>query len=84
MTRLILLDSGPLGMAVHPNAEGLTQECQTWLNNLLERGEQIAIPEIADYEVRRELIRAGLTRSIRLTSFSHNLPTCRLTPQPCV
>jgi predicted nucleic acid-binding protein len=86
MTRLILLDSGPLGMAVHPNAEGLTQECQTWLNNLLERGEQIAIPEIADYEVRRELIRAGLTRSIRrldilltqLTYLPINTPTMRL------
>ena len=65
MTRLILLDSGPLGMAVHPNAEGVTQSCQLWLNALLQNGEQVVIPEIVDYEVRRELIRAGLKRSIR-------------------
>jgi predicted nucleic acid-binding protein len=65
MTRLILLDSGPLGMAAHPKAEGVTRDCQLWLNALLRQGERIAIPEIADYEVRRELIRAGLTRSVR-------------------
>jgi predicted nucleic acid-binding protein len=65
MTRLILLDSGPLGMAAHPKAEGITRDCQRWLNTLLRQGERIAIPEIADYEVRRELIRAGLTRSVR-------------------
>ena len=65
MARLILLDSGPLGMAVHPRATGVAQSCQTWLNALLQRGERIAIPEIADYEVRRELLRAGLTRSVQ-------------------
>jgi predicted nucleic acid-binding protein len=65
MMRIIILDSGPLGMAVHPNAKGTAQQCQTWLDGLLERGERIAIPEIADYEVRRELLRAGLTRSLR-------------------
>jgi predicted nucleic acid-binding protein len=52
-------------MAAHPKAEGITRDCQIWLNRLLQRGERIVIPEIADYEVRRELIRAGLTRSVR-------------------
>jgi predicted nucleic acid-binding protein len=65
MKRMIILDSGPLGMAVHPTAKGTAQQCQAWLNGLLEKGERIAIPEIADYEVRRELLRAGLTRSLR-------------------
>jgi predicted nucleic acid-binding protein len=31
---------------------------------LVERGVRIGIPEIADYEVRRELLRAGKTRGI--------------------
>ncbi len=58
MSRIIILDSGPLGMAVHPTAKGVAQQCQAWLDKLLRQGERIAIPEIADYEVRRELLRA--------------------------
>jgi predicted nucleic acid-binding protein len=65
MSRLILLDSGPLGMATNPKAKGIPLECQQWLRSLLQRGEKVAIPEIADYEVRRELIRAGLLQSLR-------------------
>jgi predicted nucleic acid-binding protein len=65
MSRLILLDSGPLGMATNPKAKGTPLKCQQWLRSLLELGERVAIPEIADYEVRRELIRAGLLQSLR-------------------
>lgn len=73
MSRLILLDSGPLGMVIHPKAKGISLECQLWLKSLLRRGEKIAIPEIADYEVRRELLRAGLSRS------PHRLDNLKLT-----
>jgi hypothetical protein len=65
MSRLILLDSGPLGMATNPKATGIPLDCQLWLKSLLRRGERVAIPEISDYEVRRELLRAGLLRSLR-------------------
>ncbi|MEM8602422.1 MAG: nucleic acid-binding protein [Cyanobacteria bacterium P01_H01_bin.121] len=65
MSRWILLDSGPLGMVTNPKAKGITLDCQLWLKSLLRRGETIAIPEISDYEVRRELLRAGLLRSLR-------------------
>jgi predicted nucleic acid-binding protein len=64
MSRLILLDSGPLGMVTNPKAKGLPLACQLWLKSLLRRGERVAIPEIADYEVRRELLRAGLLKSL--------------------
>lgn len=64
MNRLILLDSGPLGMVTNPKAKGLPAACQQWLKLLLQRGERIAIPEIADYEVRRELLRANLFNSL--------------------
>ncbi|MEG4112599.1 nucleic acid-binding protein [Microcoleus sp. Pol12B3] len=40
-------------------------ECQLWLDSLLQNGEMVLLPEIADYEVRRELIRAGKERGIR-------------------
>lgn len=65
MNRLILLDSGPLGMVTNPKAKGLPLACQQWLKTLLKRGERFAIPEIADYEVRRELLRANLLKSVR-------------------
>jgi predicted nucleic acid-binding protein len=65
MSRLILLDSGPLGMVTNPKATGIPLDCQLWLKFLLLRGEKVAIPEISDYEVRRELLRAGLLRSLR-------------------
>jgi predicted nucleic acid-binding protein len=64
MNRLILLDSGPLGMVTNPKAKGLPLACQQWLKMLLKRGERFAIPEIADYEVRRELLRANLLKSV--------------------
>jgi predicted nucleic acid-binding protein len=64
MRRLILLDAGPLGMVTNPKATGVPLACQLWLKSLLRRGEKIAIPEISDYEVRRELLRAGLLRSL--------------------
>ena len=38
--------------------------CKRWLLELAEHGVRVAIPEIADYEVRRELLRAGKMRGI--------------------
>jgi len=65
MKRLILLDSGPLGMASNPTAKNTPLVCQQWLREMLRRGERVAIPEIADYEVRRELIRANRINGLR-------------------
>lgn len=52
-------------MVTHPKATGTTLECQLWLESQLQQGSTILIPEIADYEVRRELLRIGKQRSIR-------------------
>ena len=40
MSRIILLDSGPLRMITNPKAEGITLACQVWLKSLLKRGEK--------------------------------------------
>jgi hypothetical protein len=61
MNRLVLLDSGPLGMLAHPNPK---TEITQWLANLLGANVKIIVPEIADYEVRRELLLKRLKRSI--------------------
>ena len=60
MARLVLLDSGPLGMLAHPKPG--TKIIQ-WLDHLLQANVKVVVPEIADYEVRRELLREGLTKS---------------------
>ncbi len=65
MSRIILLDSGPLGMVSNPKAKPPYLQCQLWLESLLQNNETVILPEIADYEIRRELIRAGKTAGIR-------------------
>ena len=71
----IVLDTGPLGKISHPRPN---REIADWLERLLREGAIIYIPEIADYEVRRELIRAGLQESVnrldRLKSVLNYLP----------
>lgn len=64
MNKLIVLDTGPLGIAANPRFSPLTFACNQWLNRQVGNGVQILISEIADYEVRRELIRLGKQRSL--------------------
>jgi predicted nucleic acid-binding protein len=61
---IVILDAGPLGMVGNPQATDLSRQAKEWLKNLVRNGHRVAIPEIADYEVRRELIRADLHDSI--------------------
>jgi toxin FitB len=60
MSRAILLDAGPLGMVTHPRKN---PQIKAWFDALI-RSELIIIPEISDYEVRRELIRSGRVQGI--------------------
>ena len=61
---LLVLDSGPLGVVSNPSANRLTQEALEWVRAHQRAGDELVIPEIADYEVRRELLRAGKTSSV--------------------
>jgi predicted nucleic acid-binding protein len=65
MSQIVLLDTGILGMVTNPKANSLCQDCKRWLNLLSSRDYLIALPEITDYELRRELIRANKLRGIR-------------------
>ena len=55
---IILLDAGPLGILTNPKATPINLECGQWMKELLLKNYRVILPEIADYEVRRELIRA--------------------------
>ena len=61
---IVLLDAGPLGMATNPSQSPEPLECAAWLEHLLAQGAEVMIPEIADYEVRRELLRARRTQGL--------------------
>jgi hypothetical protein len=65
MPQIIVLDSSPLGMVTNPRAKSADcQACKEWLRSMLAQGVVVAIPEIIDYEVRREPICANRLASI--------------------
>ena len=64
MSLIVLLDAGPLGMITNPKSSPENDACKNWLAGLAYNGIEIVIPEIADYEVRRELLRAGKQKGI--------------------
>lgn len=65
MARLILLDSGPLGLIVRaPNLPPVVR-CLAWLRSISAAGATVVIPEIAHYEVRREIFRIRAVGSLR-------------------
>lgn len=59
-----MLDTGPLGLVSHPNAATRNLRASRWLRDLLLDEVTICVPEIADYELRRELLRAEKSRSV--------------------
>lgn len=61
MNRVVLLDAGPLGLLAHPRAN---RNIAGWANALVAAGDSILVAAIADYEVRRELLRMGRAESI--------------------
>jgi hypothetical protein len=59
MSRLVLLDAGPLGLVTNPKGDEEASRCKAWMRALLADDIEVMVPEGADYEVRRELLRAG-------------------------
>lgn len=64
MLRLIALDTGPLGLLTHPYTSAESEACQDWLARLGDMEVLIYLPEIADYELRREYLRTQNQRSL--------------------
>jgi predicted nucleic acid-binding protein len=65
MSRIIVLDTTPFGIATagvrNPEAQG----CRKWIQDCISNGVRVCLPEIADYELRRELLRTNAVGSIR-------------------
>ncbi len=59
----VILDSSPLGLITQKSGKSPDGDaCRAWMENA--HGVRIYVPEVADYEVRRELIRAQKHGSI--------------------
>lgn len=59
MARIVVLDAGPLGLVSNPSSTPAALRARAWIEGLAAADHRIVVPEIADYEVRRELLRAG-------------------------
>jgi predicted nucleic acid-binding protein len=62
--RVVLLDTGLLGLVTNPKHSHLSVECAQWLQSLIAQNARVIIPEIADYEIRRELLRANKSKGL--------------------
>ena len=75
MTDVFLLDTGILGQVSHPRRN---LEFAQWFDRLLPTNATIIMSEVADYEVRRELLRAernvGIQRLNQLKTVLQYLP----------
>lgn len=70
----IVLDTGPIGLVTNPKLSPQGIACNQWLQTHLRAGNRVIVPEIADYEVRRELLRANKKKGLaRLDSLCQRL-----------
>lgn len=78
VSRVVLLDAGPIGLVTNPKLSPQSAACNEWLQTLVKSGVRVILPEIADYEVRRELLRAnkikGVARLDKLAKLIEYLP----------
>ena len=64
MSLTVFLDSGPLGLLTNPKNSPATTAAIAWVVTMRRAGHQFMVPAIADYEIRRELERAGKTAGL--------------------
>jgi predicted nucleic acid-binding protein len=64
MSRVIILDTGPLGLLTNPRKTPEVIAATLWAISVMAAGHRLIVPAIADFEVRRELERARKTRSV--------------------
>ncbi len=58
MTHLFVLDASVVGAITNPKQTStIIRDCQIWFRRSLARQSIFVLPEIADYEIRRELLR---------------------------
>jgi predicted nucleic acid-binding protein len=64
VSHTVFLDTGVLGLVTNPQRSVEGAACLQWVQRLLDAEDRVVVPEIADYELRRELIRAKRARGL--------------------
>jgi predicted nucleic acid-binding protein len=71
LNRLVILDAWPTSLAAKPGGKPDADACHAWLKALKRAGADVAVPGIARYEVRRELVRTKATSGLNRLNFLH-------------
>jgi predicted nucleic acid-binding protein len=75
MSRVILLDAGPLGLVTKRRGVPEAESCRAWVARYLHQGARILVPAIAYYEVCRELERMRNAMGLaRMDAFCSAVP----------
>lgn len=62
---MLILDTGIVGIITNPKSSSPeVQNCKQWFKQSLNQGVSFILPEIADYEIRRELLRSNKSQGI--------------------
>ena len=65
MVKSVVLDAGILGLLTNPKRSETGEACAKWLQLMINGNCPILVPEITDYEIRRELLRANKINGLR-------------------
>jgi predicted nucleic acid-binding protein len=83
MIKHIVLDSSPLGAMSHPHPGTAAAAVAKWAASCSLAGHKIYIPEVIDYEIRRELLRAdkkaGIAKLDKFKSTFQYIPITTVT-----
>lgn len=79
MIHAVFLDSGPLGLVTKRHGIAEADACRQWVSEMNRAGILVMVPEIADYEVRPELIRASNLFAVRRLDIFNQIPGRYLT-----
>jgi predicted nucleic acid-binding protein len=53
---IVVLDASPVGLLTHPKRSPSSLACYRWISRLVRRDIRVCLPEIIDYEIRREAL----------------------------
>jgi predicted nucleic acid-binding protein len=75
---IVVLDATAVGLLANQKQPPVAIACYRWASRLVNQGVRACLPEVFDYEIRRETIRRGSTRGLvlldRLALFVEYVP----------